>query len=54
MKECLLLQIRHKLVETPDNRVLLDARQILEECFDEFSRKHYEKISRRLKLTDAA
>ena len=53
LKECLLLQIRHKLVETPDNRVLLDARQILEECFDEFSRKHYEKISRRLKLTDA-
>lgn len=53
LKECLLLQIRHKLVETPDNRVLQDARQILEECFDEFSRKHYEKISRRLKLTDA-
>lgn len=53
LKECLLLQIRRKLVETPDNRVLQDARQILEECFDEFSRKHYEKISRRLKLTDA-
>lgn len=53
LKECLLLQIRHKLVESPDNRVLLEARQILEECFDEFSRKHYEKISRRLKLTDA-
>lgn len=52
LKECLLLQVNHKLAETPNNPVLLDARQILEECFDEFSRKHYEKISRRLKFTD--
>lgn len=52
LKECLLLQVNHKLVETPDNVVLQDARQILEECFEEFSRKHYEKISRRLKLDD--
>lgn len=53
LKECLLLQVNHKLAEAPNNLVLQDARQILEECFEEFSRKHYEKISRRLKLTDA-
>ena len=52
LKECLLIQIDHKLAENPDNTVLSDARQILEECFEEFSRKHYEKISRRLKFTD--
>lgn len=53
LKECLLLQVNHKLAEAPNNLVLQDARQILEECFEEFSRKHYEKISRRLKFTDA-
>lgn len=52
LRECLLLQVNHKLAETPNNPVLQDARQILEECFDEFSKKHYEKISRRLKFTD--
>ena len=29
-----------------------DAKAILEECFEEFSRKHYEKISRKLRLSD--
>lgn len=53
LKECLLLQLAHKLENTPDSKLLLDASQILEECFDEFSRKHYEKISRRLKFSDA-
>lgn len=53
LKECLLLQIDHKLSETPDNILLKDARQVLEECFEEFSRKHYEKISRKLRLDDA-
>lgn len=53
LKECLSLQIGHKLVEDPDNRILLDAKNILEECFEEFSRKHYEKISRRLRLNDS-
>ena len=53
LHECLLLQVNRKLVDNPDNRVLVDARLILEECFEEFSRKHYEKISRRLKFSDA-
>ena len=52
LKECLLLQIKHKLTDIPDNKVLQDAKNILEECFEEFSRKHYEKISRKLRLND--
>ncbi|MEG0795052.1 MAG: RNA polymerase factor sigma-54 [Odoribacter sp.] len=53
LKECLLLQLNHKLAESPTNQVLLDAQHILTECFEEFSRKHYEKISRKLRLKDA-
>lgn len=51
LKECLLLQITHKQREEP-NEVLNNARLILEECFEEFSKKHYEKIARRLRLSD--
>ena len=50
LKECLLLQIMHRLDENPDNEVLKNARLILEDCFEEFSRKHYEKIARKLRL----
>lgn len=52
LRECLLLQLEHKLVESPDNKTLQNAKAILVECFDEFSRKHYEKISRKLRLSD--
>lgn len=52
LRECLLLQIEHRLNDTPDNRILQDARLILEECFEEFSKKHYEKIARKLRLDD--
>lgn len=52
LRECLLLQIRHKLQEVPDNKILQDVENILEECFEEFSRKHYEKIQRRLRLPE--
>lgn len=52
LKECLLLQIDHKLVENHDNKVLQNAKLILQESFEEFSRKHYEKISRKLRLDD--
>lgn len=52
LRECLLLQVEHKLLELPDSKCLSDAKAILEDCFDEFSRKHYEKISRKLRLSD--
>ncbi len=54
LRECLVLQLEHKLLENPDNKLWQDAKLILKECFEEFSRKHYEKISRRLRLSDSA
>lgn len=53
LRECLLLQIKHKQGNEP-NAVLNNARLILDECFDEFSKKHYEKISRKLRMPDEA
>lgn len=48
-----MLQIIHKKGAIP-TEVLNNARSILEECFEEFAKKHYEKITRRLRLTDEA
>lgn len=53
LRECLMLQLEHKLSENPDNKLWQDAKLILEVCFEEFSKKHYEKISKRLKLSDS-
>ena len=53
LRECLLLQVKHRLKENPGSKVLQHARQILEDCFEEFSRKHYEKIARKLRLDEA-
>lgn len=53
LRECLLLQITHKQGNVP-TEVLENARLILEECFDEFSKKHYEKIARKLRLPEEA
>lgn len=49
LQECLLLQLRRKV----SKRKSLDvAEKILENFFEEFSRKHYEKIGRELNLQD--
>lgn len=53
LKECLLLQIRHKLSEHPNYPGLHIAQAVLTDCFEEFSRKHYEKIARKLRISDA-
>lgn len=52
LQECLLIQAKHKLNTCPDNPALQNACIILTECFEEFSKKHYEKIARRLRITD--
>lgn len=52
LRECLLLQVRHKLLENPANPVLQMAQAVLTDCFEEFSRKHYEKIARKLRISD--
>lgn len=49
LKECLLLQLQRQL-EGGKNVVM--AIQVLDKYFDEFTKKHYEKIQRGLNLTD--
>ena len=49
LKECLILQLRRKLKEGKEVEL---AMQVMEKYFDEFTKKHYEKIQRGLGLTD--
>ena len=49
LRECLLLQIKQKDLEQPDLKL---AKKILEQYFNEFTKKHYEKIITRLKITE--
>jgi RNA polymerase sigma-54 factor len=51
LQECLLLQMNRK---EANRESLVLARKILTDFFEEFSRKHYEKIQRELNLTDDA
>lgn len=51
LKECLLLQVKRRLAES-STPALLNARIILESYFEEFSKKHYEKISKRMKISE--
>jgi RNA polymerase sigma-54 factor len=49
LKECLILQLQRKL---RDGKEVEIAMQVIERYFDEFTKKHYEKIQRGLGLTD--
>ena len=49
LQECLLLQIEVKDMEDP---VIALARKILKYYFDEFTKKHYEKIITRLNISE--
>lgn len=49
LKECLILQLKRKLKEGKEVEI---AMQVIEKYFDEFTKKHYEKIQRGLGLTD--
>lgn len=52
LKECLLLQISRKLKDSPDNDVLKLSYTILNDYFDIFSKKHYDKIKAKLDIDD--
>lgn len=58
LQECLLLQINRKISKRNSNKEdvseLLLQRTILTECFEEFTRKHWEKIEQKLSLTEEA
>ncbi|MGI8636128.1 MAG: RNA polymerase factor sigma-54, partial [Segetibacter sp.] len=49
LKECLILQLKRKLGEGKEVEI---AMQVLDKYFDEFTKKHYEKIQRGLGLAD--
>lgn len=49
LKECLLLQLKRR---NPDDPGVQTAISILDNYFDEFTKKHYEKIQRSLNLSD--
>ncbi|MCP9752961.1 RNA polymerase factor sigma-54 [Ferruginibacter sp. HRS2-29] len=49
LQECLLLQLERKVGEEKSVELAI---KVLEKYFDEFTKKHYEKIQRALNLTD--
>lgn len=50
LKECLLLQLERKGNKRPSLEV---AKKILNDFFEEFSKKHYDKITREMNIPDA-
>jgi RNA polymerase sigma-54 factor len=50
LQECLILQLKRQ--NTKDT-VVKNAIKILEDCFEEFTKKHYDKIQKKLELTVA-
>ncbi len=49
LRECLLLQLRKDRKPTPEVETAIN---VLDTCFEEFSKHHYDKITRRLQITD--
>ena len=49
LQECLLLQLERK---DPQEEVNQLAYEIIDRCFEEFSKKHYDKITRRLHVAN--
>ncbi len=49
LQECLLLQLERKIDQTDAVQL---ATKILDQCFEEFTKKHYDKITRKLGVED--
>ncbi|GAB3992030.1 RNA polymerase factor sigma-54 [Spirosoma daeguense] len=49
LQECLILQLQRKDSSDPFNSLAI---RIIDDYFDEFSKKHYDKIQRRLNISD--
>jgi RNA polymerase sigma-54 factor len=52
LRECLLLQLYRKQGDHPADGPLADAIRILEDYFEEFTRKHYDRIQKMLDLSE--
>ena len=48
LQECLITQLKQK----DPTKAIIDALRILENCFDDFSKRRYDKVSQRLNFTD--
>lgn len=54
LQECLLIQIRHKIEQqdsTP-NPLLSIEESVISECYEEFTRKHWDKIMQKLSIRE--
>jgi RNA polymerase sigma-54 factor len=49
LRECLLLQLKRKHTNTPAHKLAI---AIIEDSFEEFSKKHYDKIIKKLNITE--
>ena len=49
LQECLALQLERK---DDDSEIVQISRRIIDNCFNEFSKKHYDKISKKLSIED--
>ena len=54
LRECLLLQLDRHIQEGRNLKATEDARLILTDFYEEFTRKHYDRIQARTGLTDSA
>ena len=52
LQECLILQVKRKLKENPDDEILNLTLTILSDFFEAFSKKHYKKIKDKLGIDD--
>lgn len=53
IRECLLIQIKRKIAEEEENKKILKiAYTIIDEYFELFSKKHFEKIANKMQLTN--
>lgn len=56
LQECLLLQLSRKEQQNEHEQEYTepvhDAKRILQECFDEFTKKHYEKIENKIEIKE--
>ncbi|MCL6261360.1 RNA polymerase factor sigma-54 [Aquiflexum sp. TKW24L] len=50
LQECLLIQLERK--EHPDDPAVQNSIRIIIDCFEEFTKKHYTKIQKKLDLND--
>ncbi|OEK05442.1 RNA polymerase factor sigma-54 [Roseivirga misakiensis] len=50
LQECLLIQLERKADDIEDDPSIITAIKIIQFCFDEFTKKHYDKIIKKLNI----